>query len=338
MGKNKPIVFDKEFTERLKKTSDSIARMNRGELSGKSEGPNIVAAFSKGAENQEKVRSEQTGTIRAVSGQDTDSIRAVSGQDTDSKRAASGQDKGSKILLNGQHPGSITKRAGNGQYLILPKQQQKIYEWFLRRGLKGIFNKPLIQEQTGLPYGTIRKAFEKFIDIELLKVEYDRCAKSFVYEINPDIRVETGSIRAASGQDDTARILPSLIEEEDNLYNLLLNKFKILYPALDKIGFESSQLKEVFEIWQARGIDCTRISVALERADYAVANKTIQMDNPLDYVYRALLRGMFARPPKFKSQAELAAEEVTREEMAAVSAKLKGKIQGGESPLERNTG
>lgn len=84
--------------------------------------------------------------------------------------------------------------------IALPKQQLKIYDWFLKRGLKGVFNKPLIQRETGIAYTTIRKTLRRFEKLRILSLRYDESLKFYEYRINDRIHIKRVRIETGSGQ------------------------------------------------------------------------------------------------------------------------------------------
>ena len=72
----------------------------------------------------------------------------------------------------------------------LPEKQLIIYKWFLKRGLTGTFNKPLIVCETGIHYETIRMTLRKFDKLKILNISYDTCMKEYDYKINKTIVIK----------------------------------------------------------------------------------------------------------------------------------------------------
>jgi hypothetical protein len=109
---------------------------------------------------------------------------------------------------------------------------------------------------------------------------------------------------------DTTDIRPDTttdsIEEEEIL---LLNKIDVIYPTLHGIGFERVQIQDVIQSWKLNSIDIMDLPESLQRADYAVEHKSFKMNDPLNYVYSALMKGIFRKPPGYKSRAEIQAED-----------------------------
>jgi len=204
---------------------------------------------------------------------------------------------------------SITKVSPSNQKVSLPKQSTMVYDWFLKRGFKGTFNKGLIVRETNIPYITIRKSINKLIKSNILRVSYDMSLKQFDYEISTEIEVKRSSVVSGSYQDRSKIISSSYIEEED-IYNLLLlEKFHLMYPSLHNIGFERAQIQDVVQSWKLNSIDLKDLPESFQRAEYAVENKSFKMNDPLNYVYSALMKGVFRKPPGYKSRAEIQAEE-----------------------------
>lgn len=268
-------------------------------------------------------KGQSPGRTVAVSGQNKDTKRAGHGQDNHTIIALSGRHDSTMIALSGQGTGRTKKgqdtgrtRAGSKPQIRLPRQQEIIYNWLSENSDEGIYTVPLIEKETGVPYGTIRKALSKLINSGLIRVEYDRSVKKFEYQINSEVRVrtdKTGSKRAVSGQDrDSKRAVSgqALIEEEDIfIKDLLLLAKSDVFPSLDKIGFEKTQLSEIAKIWKIRGIPLDDLPVSLEYANWDVENNP-KIGDPLAYVYSALKQGPYRKPPKFRTQAELETEAI----------------------------
>jgi hypothetical protein len=104
-------------------------------------------------------------------------------------------------------------------------------------------------------------------------------------------------------------------EEEENLLLIHIeHHLSTIYPHLNSIGFEKSQLQDVIQSWKANNLNLEHLSESLQRAEYAIENKSFQMDDPLNYIYKSLMKGTFRKPPGFKTRAELQAEEILSEQ------------------------
>ena len=108
----------------------------------------------------------------------------------------------------------------------------------------------------------------------------------------------------------------ALIEEEDYLEkNLLLlcEKLTSAWTQLHRIGFEEKQLSAVLHSWHADGLDLNDLNESLNRAEFALENNALDAENPLNYIYKSLMRGIFAKPRGYKSPAERFREEKIKE-------------------------
>jgi hypothetical protein len=229
------------------------------------------------------------------------------GQGSDVTRTSQGRHSDAIVTPLGQGRDRVGTGSSFAQKVSLPKQQEIIYDWFLHRGFKGTFNQPLIHRETGLAHTTVRKTIRKFVSIGLLSALYDEALKVFEYEINSKIEIKRAGVGIVSGQGRDRVGTPSIIEEEDN--NLLLEKIDVIFPNLHHIGFERSQLHNVIQSWKLNGIDLKDLPESLQRADYAVEHKSFKMNDPLNYVYSALMKGIFRKPTGYKSRAEIQADE-----------------------------
>lgn len=139
----------------------------------------------------------------------------------------------------------------------------------------------------------------------------------------------------------TVNLAPPYKEEEDNIFiNLLLSRLPEMFPNLTKIGFEAKQLKEIILSWHMLKIPLDHLPESLDRIDWAVSNKKINAENHLNYVYKSLMRGPFAKPPGFVSRAEEAANAEIEEANQIVELKKKAfeaKFQAMMSDPESDT-
>lgn len=243
-------------------------------------------------ENEKKVIS-----MRSPSDHHVTAHRAASEQPVTAHRSPSDHEQNMSMF-----------RSPSDHYISLTEHQSIIYNWFLNTGLKGRFNKSLINRETDISYITIRRALKRMIDFNIVRVQYDKIRKEFDYEMNPGINVKKSTIRAVHGHDQSMIRAPHYIEEED-IYNLLLEKINVIYPSLHNIGFERSQIQDVIQSWKLNSIDLKDLPESLQRADYAVEHKSFKMNDPLNYVYSALIKGLFRKPTGYKSRAEIQADE-----------------------------
>ena len=271
----------------------------------------LITANGAGESVQAGLDESRKIVERVVSGKRNTIVSPKDHHNTDT-RAVREQYKTDIVSPSDQDHIRITKGSPSEQKISLPKQQTIVYDWFLRHGFKGSFNKGFIVRETGVPYITVRKAIKRLVETNILRLSYDKTLKQFDYEINTEIKVKRSNIISGSYQDQNNIRAPHYIEEEER--TLLLEKINIIYPNLHGIGFEQSQLQDVIQSWKTNKLDLDQLPESLQRADFAVENKSFKMDNPLDYVYKSLMRGVFRKPPGFKSMAEIQAEEMLAEQ------------------------
>ena len=262
-------------------------------------------------EKAESVVSEMSAeVIQAFQDQsiDQDTIRTPLGHDDTVTIPSTGRPINTIVPPSGQEQDRNRTPRPNIPTVSLSERQDIIYDWFLQNGFKGTFNKELIRRGTGIPYETIRKTIRKFEKCLLIRLHYDTVAKLFDYELNSNIQPKRNRNRTPSGQEQD-RNRTGLIEEEEYIYLLLLEKFHLMFPSLHDIGFEKAQIQDVIRSWKLNKLDLDDLPESLQRADYAVENKSFKMNNPLNFVYSSLMKGTFRKPTGYKSRAEIQAED-----------------------------
>lgn len=153
----------------------------KGNQAGKKENRGNIIPFSSIKQNEREI-AEKSSRVWAVSGQGQDRVRTGFGQD--SVRTVSGQCQGQE---------NISMR--------LSKRQREILNFLISNGPEGAFSKPQMEMKTKIPYSTIRKALDKFVNTGLLSLEYDSSEKVTHYRINQNMELKNAKKgRAVSGQ------------------------------------------------------------------------------------------------------------------------------------------
>ncbi len=131
---------------------------------------------------------------KSGSGQGQVRVRSLSGQGQVKVKSGSGQVSGS-----GSGSGQVSLKTSK---VDLAQKQRLVYEWFLKNGLSGTFNKGQIQRETGINHPTIRKCIAKLKLLKLIEIgKFSPASKQQSYRLNPDKNVCTGSsIRSGQGQ------------------------------------------------------------------------------------------------------------------------------------------
>jgi len=207
--------------------------------------------------------SKNKKTKEDKKGQDRDRVGTVTGRDKDSIKTGSGQGHFNNTTVtplyhhnndsvppfkNKKEQGRDSKtnkqkrdRVGTvySKEIALPKQQLKIYDWFLQRGFKSTFNKPLIQNETGIAYTTIRKTLRKFTTLGIIKVSYEESLKYFEYELNHHIKIKRVNIGTGSGQGgDTLRSPPFISSNSSlNKNTTTLKDIELILSSDPELGY-----------------------------------------------------------------------------------------------------
>jgi len=178
--------------------------------------------------------------------------------------------------------------------VTLAHQQQKVYEWFIRNGFAGYFNKGIISRETGINHPTIRKAISKLETLDLINIfEYDPVSRQQKYKLNPTNEVtllkisgQVSSIRSGSGQDVTTSY-----KKERKIY-------------LNNLSFS--------DFWISQGLTQQKLSTWIEEFDFTDEEwqnqlifgesepKVKNADSPINYFYKALKKGGLTRPEGFE--------------------------------------
>ena len=74
--------------------------------------------------------------------------------------------------------------------IILSAKQSIVYNFLIENQIQGIFNKPFIEKNTGVSYGTISDIIRKFKKLKILQITYNKFAKVYHYQINVNIKVD----------------------------------------------------------------------------------------------------------------------------------------------------
>ena len=75
-------------------------------------------------------------------------------------------------------------------HIRLSQKQLIVYDFLSQIGGQGTFNKPFIERNTGIAYGTIRDIVRKFQKLKIIDICYDKVAKCYEYKINTEIKIK----------------------------------------------------------------------------------------------------------------------------------------------------
>ena len=299
-------------------------------------------------------------TEKSPSVQDTNQPVETNKKGQDRVRTVSGQGHGVTVTPQGHHrdttvtPLFSQKGTGQGQggdtiskvsnkdrtgtpspenitAFRLAKQQLKIYDWFLHNGLKGTFNKPLIVKELNIAYTTIRKALYKFVNLDIISLNYDDCTKLFDYEINPNIKIKRpdlgqgqDSITTGTPQGQDTLGTPSLISSS-SLYNKPTTKDEIEITLQTDPDLLYWKLRNLSPAQVATWIQEFSMSplVMFDSLKHCAFEMTQdEKDKPENYFYAVIKKAHnYARPTGYQShqerQNQLEAEILLQQEKIA---------------------
>lgn len=88
------------------------------------------------------------------------------------------------IITPKQHHNNTTT-----EYTELSEKQTVIYDWFINKGINGIYNKKMISQELNIPNETIRLALRKFNAHGIIEENYNKITKKFSYKINTSKKI-----------------------------------------------------------------------------------------------------------------------------------------------------
>ncbi len=234
----------------------------------------------------------------------------------------------SNTISNTQKSNTIATPLDNN--VRLPKKQLEIYNWFLLKGLKGTFNKPLIVSETGIAYETIRKALRKFNDLGILSVTYDKSLKIYLYEINADVHIENNNYGHHSNSNTTAtgqhfekssyNSSSSYLKKLTTIENFTAEEFPFWFE-LKLTGKQIMEWGKKFEIPVNDILDFLRYA-EFDFIDNDKLNKPKPIPNPLGYFYKILEKThTYNKPINYKSFNEKKIEK-EKAELEKIQAEL----------------
>ncbi len=152
------------------------------------EASNIVDAFENKPKPQPKPKRKNTIEAFTKKTSQGDSKGIPTGFQGDSK----GIPTGFNIPRGFQHHSNGIPRVSQHLFdkIILSKNQSIVYEFLVHNQNQGIFNKPFIEKNTGVSYGTISDIIRKFKKLEILIINYNKFAKVYFYKINKKVKIE----------------------------------------------------------------------------------------------------------------------------------------------------
>jgi hypothetical protein len=247
--------------------------------------------------------------IRSGSGQGQVNIRSGSGEYLTLVKSGSGQGQ-----VSGSGSGLVTD---DDNELELAAKQKIIYTWFVNNGLTGQFNKGQIQRETGIIYPTIRKCIRKLQQHNLIEIGiFNPATKLHKYKLNPEANVRTGSGSGSGSGQGQVRVNLTPYKTDRCFFNNNLSVF-----------LENS------DFWKAQGLNQQRCQKWIEDLPHCDPDMLVQQlqfaesmdlvknaDSPMDYFFKALVKGGFSRPKGFELPEERAAriklEEVEKRSKA----------------------
>ena len=206
--------------------------------------------------------------------------------------------------------------------IALADKQQKVYEWLLKNGITGYFNRNIISKETGVTHSTVRKSIKKLEAICLITLyEYDFASRQQRYELTMDRCVEILPDRndhKVSGIGSISGIGSVSTRPSDTSYK---KERKILLINLS-----------ISDFWQSHGLTKQKLNSWVDELSFSEEEwnqqlqfgehepKVIHADNPIKYFYAALKKGGLTRPNGFEfpeeRQARIAEENIKARQKA----------------------
>jgi len=209
-------------------------------------------------------------------------------------RSRSGQDQVS----------GIRSRSGSGQVskIQLAPKQQTIYEWFLKNGISGYFNKGQIQQDTGIDHPTIRKCISKLQSFSVIKLgDYNPVIRRQEYCLSLDTAIDLGSSnRSGSGQGQV-RVRSTSYKTDRQIYNNL----SIFLKNSDYWSSLCLTLEKITG-WCDQHEICTPEFVLQQLQMGEHHPKVKEAKSPVSYFFKSLLSGGLERPDGFEFPEERA--------------------------------
>ena len=216
--------------------------------------------------------------------------------------------------------------------IALADKQQKVYEWLLKNGITGYFNRNIISRETGVTHPTVRKSIKKLEAIGLINLyEYDFASRQQRYDLTMGRCVEIlpdrndhqlsgiGSISgigSGSGQISGIGSVPTRPS-----YTSYKKERKILLRN-----------PSISDFWQSHGLTKQKLNSWIDELSFSEEEwnqqlqfgehepKVIHADNPIKYFYAALKKGGLTRPNGFEfpeeRQARIAEENIKARQKA----------------------
>lgn len=227
---------------------------------------------------------------------------------------------------------------GNIESISLPKKQLEIYDWFIGNGVKGRFNKVLIQNELGAAYKTIQKTILKLTNTGILRIKYDASLKEFDYELNTQIKIKrpelkkghhqatigppSGHNKASIRKNNDAAIGPplghhkttALISSSSLLYNkTTTTENHIPTPPMDEAVIEKILDHPELEFWRGQGTTARQVLNGIQTTGTTLENFIQSMKHyaheepasekaPMAHLIGGVKKnGIWAKKPDYKS-------------------------------------
>jgi hypothetical protein len=208
----------------------------------------------------------------------------------------------------------ITKGAPSSKIISLPKQQEKVYDWFLKRGFRGSFNKGLIVRETGIPYITSRKAIDRFLKLNIIRASYDKSLKQFDYEINTNIEVKRSTIISGSYQDHITIIPDTSSSSYIHTTTKKIEPTLTTHPELGYWRQKGLTSKQIEQWMKTTGSTFENLIQSLCHCRFEMVDMNLEESKPIENVFNWFFRiiertGHYPKPKGYKSFEEKQIEQ-----------------------------
>jgi len=206
--------------------------------------------------------------------------------------------------------------------LCLAPKQQQVYEWFLRNGFEGYFNKGIISRKTHISHPTVKKSISKLKSLSLIFIGvYDPVSRQQKYSLNTELNVKllTGS---GLGLVSSQGLVSGLGQVQSGSTS---------YKTERKILNNLSVYIQNSDFWKAQGLTLRKCENWIDKIEHCDSDFLLQQlqfgeaepkvknaNSPIDYFFKSISKDGLTRPNGFEFPDEkrlrIQQEEIKRRE------------------------
>lgn len=170
-----------------------------------------------------------------------------------------------------QFKNSNTIPTPSQHHIRLSPKQLIVYDFLSQIGGQGTFNKPFIERNTGIAYGTIRDIVRKFQKLKIIDICYDKFAKCYEYKINTKIKIKR----------DNPDTIPTPFQHHFNMVPASSQHHPSTMPYISSsscINTATENVKQKLEThpelgyWRQKGLSTKQVEQWIKIADSSLEN------------------------------------------------------------------